>query len=402
MDFIGWGGKAVRAFARMPTHAVTLHEWGTQGCGLVLCMGHPPRMPTHAVRLHEWGTQGCGWFLCMGHPPPPPKALGAFDAWTARHPQTCSYNRLMVFCVYFVPSWLSHLAHWVTPDLYDKTTFLVVVAIGIFQTLVAWESGYLAVVALPKEEATAKRRKKHKIFFIFLAVSLFFLTFVVGVLNDRSQRKEEGRAEDEKGRADRLQATLEDTQRVVAASKVGVAAATDTARRGGSPAEIVQQLEHIQQALLRASNPQSSQTAPSPATSSPLSAMSNAQLKTAAMRFAHDLHSHSLRVYDAMDAVTSARRYVDAVQNLGEKQVQEANRQLAEKVKILNDASDIMVQQDVPLANLYRSELLRRLKLAEDSTNEFTAVKETDPPLNQFVTVAMTKLDDWARALPPN
>jgi hypothetical protein len=42
VDFIGWGGKAVRAFARMPTHAVRLHEWGTQGCRLVLCAGHPP------------------------------------------------------------------------------------------------------------------------------------------------------------------------------------------------------------------------------------------------------------------------------------------------------------------------------------------------------------------------
>ena len=26
------------------------------------------RMPTHAVRLHEWGTQTWG-YLCMGHPP---------------------------------------------------------------------------------------------------------------------------------------------------------------------------------------------------------------------------------------------------------------------------------------------------------------------------------------------
>jgi hypothetical protein len=23
----------------------------------------------HAVRLHEWGTQGLGWILGMGHPP---------------------------------------------------------------------------------------------------------------------------------------------------------------------------------------------------------------------------------------------------------------------------------------------------------------------------------------------
>ena len=26
------------------------------------------RMPTHAVRPHEWGTRGMGWFLCMGEP----------------------------------------------------------------------------------------------------------------------------------------------------------------------------------------------------------------------------------------------------------------------------------------------------------------------------------------------
>src|ERR1700722_10066915 len=27
------------------------------------------RMPTHAVRLHEWGTRSMGWGLCIGHSP---------------------------------------------------------------------------------------------------------------------------------------------------------------------------------------------------------------------------------------------------------------------------------------------------------------------------------------------
>jgi hypothetical protein len=95
----------------------------------------------------------------------------------------------------------------------------------------------------------------------------------------------------------------------------------------------------------------------------PVSAMSNAQIRAAALRFARDLHIHNLRLFDALDGVSSARRGVDFSQNFGAKQIQEANRQLTEKTKILNDIRDQMVQQDVPLANLYRSELLLRLKL---------------------------------------
>jgi hypothetical protein len=42
IGFYGLGGKADRAFARWPTHAMRLHEWGTRGMGWILCMGHPP------------------------------------------------------------------------------------------------------------------------------------------------------------------------------------------------------------------------------------------------------------------------------------------------------------------------------------------------------------------------
>jgi hypothetical protein len=31
-------------FARMPNHAMRLHEWGTRSIGLTLCMGHPPHL----------------------------------------------------------------------------------------------------------------------------------------------------------------------------------------------------------------------------------------------------------------------------------------------------------------------------------------------------------------------
>jgi len=62
----GSEGKAGRAFARMPTHAVRLHEWGTQGYGLNFMCG-PPAMngaPKVVGWFHVWGTR----LLCMGHP----------------------------------------------------------------------------------------------------------------------------------------------------------------------------------------------------------------------------------------------------------------------------------------------------------------------------------------------
>ncbi|XWK49530.1 hypothetical protein RBB78_20125 [Tunturiibacter empetritectus] len=35
-------GETVRAFARMPTHAMRLHEWGTRGIGAMSRVGHLP------------------------------------------------------------------------------------------------------------------------------------------------------------------------------------------------------------------------------------------------------------------------------------------------------------------------------------------------------------------------
>jgi hypothetical protein len=58
VGFYRWGRKTVRASARMPTHAVRLHEWGTRGMGWVLCMGHPPLVVhwvSRSVATYEWG-----------------------------------------------------------------------------------------------------------------------------------------------------------------------------------------------------------------------------------------------------------------------------------------------------------------------------------------------------------
>src|SRR5258708_367997 len=43
--------------ARIPTHAMRPHEWGTRGCCRFSCVGHPPLAP---LRTERKGARGGG------------------------------------------------------------------------------------------------------------------------------------------------------------------------------------------------------------------------------------------------------------------------------------------------------------------------------------------------------
>jgi hypothetical protein len=53
--------------------------------------------------------------------------------------------------------WLWFLLHWLHHDLYARWTFGIFVFIGLAQTIIAWESGELAVKALPQELLTSEK-----------------------------------------------------------------------------------------------------------------------------------------------------------------------------------------------------------------------------------------------------
>jgi hypothetical protein len=79
------------------------------------------------------------------------------------------------------------LVVWLAPsykplDIHDVATFRFVLMLGAGQTFVAIYGGWLAVLALE-----SKDRPPHEIFFVFLGLILFGLTFYVGILNDKSQ-----------------------------------------------------------------------------------------------------------------------------------------------------------------------------------------------------------------------
>ena len=67
--------------------------------------------------------------------------------------------------------------------------FLCFVAIGVLQTVLAYEAGVLAVKALPKEAIDAPTQKRYIRFFVALGVALCLLTVTIGWFNDRTQQE---------------------------------------------------------------------------------------------------------------------------------------------------------------------------------------------------------------------
>jgi hypothetical protein len=68
----GWVGvwkKDGSCFARMPTHAMRLHEWGTRGIGAIFMYGPPAALrECPHLRIEIWGTQFFSFNLDVVYP----------------------------------------------------------------------------------------------------------------------------------------------------------------------------------------------------------------------------------------------------------------------------------------------------------------------------------------------
>lgn len=307
----------------------------------------------------------------------------------AGHPPTQPYNRRMHYLLVTLTFWVSRIAHWVGAHIYDKTTFGVVVAIGVFQTLVAWESGYLAVIALPREEATPRRKLKHKLSFALLATFLFGLTMTVGVLNDKSQHKEEDRASDAVARADGLQRTLNQQNQIIGKLGSDFLIFEETLKKGGSTDKLAGQLEQIQQTLKSAQ----AVTQPTAAAENPLSLMSNRELKDAVNDFIRRTRVENTKMYEIEDRVTRAR---DRLNYLPSSELPEAERYRKATEQDLTSEMNSFVQHYVPAANQYLVQLERRLN-SQEHLPPFSA-DPTIPSLNAF-TMHLGKLETLAAQL---
>jgi hypothetical protein len=336
-----------------------------------------------------------------------PEVWVSFYVWATRHPlyglgfmygppaKRSPYNRRMPAFLFAHVHWLWIFLHFSRSLIHDWRTFAVVLALGFGQTFIALDSGYLAVKGV-EEKFPKKIRNRHLRFFITLSIGLLLMTAGIGYLNDQSQHQAEVKAVEAVGREQKLQATLDDQNKIIGKADFGVRAVTETVKRGGSIDKVASQLEQIQQVLKSAQ----SVTQPATATQNPLSLMSNTELKNVVIAFAGRLHGKDLLMYDHLDEFQRLQRVLenpitrqsaDATDNL--------KSQIAAKQQAFNDEINFVVQSDVPLANLYLAELLKRLGPQHGPITTFSA----DPnmtSINAFLGKSLY-LDDLAHQLQP-
>lgn len=103
-------------------------------------------------------------------------------------------NQRMSHFLFVHIHWLWAAFHWLRHDIYAPWTFGVFVFIGIAQTIIAWESGELAVRALTKDLLGDNERGRYLRLVRILALLLLPATIFIGVVNDLNQRDADDKA----------------------------------------------------------------------------------------------------------------------------------------------------------------------------------------------------------------
>jgi hypothetical protein len=291
--------------------------------------------------------------------------------------------------------WLWAILHWLRRGIYAPWTFLVVVFIGIAQTVIAWESGELAVKALTSDLLSVRDRKRYLRLVRILALLLFPATFFVGVVNDRGQRDADEKAN--QARVDQLvtQGKLDkadERARLYDASFDSFVKSLD--QRKLTSAQYLKLVQAQRDAGRGIATPVIADA------SVPLSLMSNAELRTTAIAFSRRLHADDLHMYDFVDRFGRSRGARDDSASLGHGTPSPASVQrLAQDTQALNDYMSGLMQEDVPLANELRSELIKRI-------GRPPRVIDFPPPalnfvaLNAFLSDNSSYIDELARSLP--
>jgi hypothetical protein len=332
---------------------------------------------THEVKCHEWGARICEW---GAHPHQP-------------------YNRPMHTCLIAHVHWLWRFLHFVKGFIYDWTTFWAFLALGTFQTLIASVGGILAVKGLEGKFSPNRRRWLYSSF-IALGVVLLLITAAIGYLNDQGQHQAEVNTQQAVDREQETQDKLDRQYPLLLRASLDNTAAKQTARTGGSSSKLLGQLEDVQRALAQAL----AERAPAPAqvtleANDSLSKLSDAELRQTVEAFYGHLHGIEYAMMDVQDGIYRTRmerKDLPGVQPATDPGMD------AETAR-LNVIMAGIIQKDVPLANQYRAELLKRLGKNAGTVKEFPPVASDPRTLDRFLISAQGQLGYLANKLPaPN
>jgi hypothetical protein len=294
--------------------------------------------------------------------------------------------------------WLWFLLHWLHHDLYARWTFGIFVFIGLAQTIIAWESGELAVKALPQELLTHRLRRRYLRLVRTLAFLLFPATIFVAVVNDRNQRDADDKAIQARTDQQVTQSKLNeaDTRAIHAQESFDVFA------KSLDPTKftVAQTAKYIQAQgdAARAVTP----AAPGKEDSSgPFSSLTDPELGAKAKEFSLHLYRTSYLLNNTYsENYHRARRYLTSwppppptttspdVVVQGFLTADYAYHNFMNKV----------LQDDIPLAYEYRKELHKRLG-SRAKVIELPKVAADEASLNQFLMISASALEVWAEQL---
>lgn len=292
--------------------------------------------------------------------------------------------------VHFQQPW--PLLSWI--HIYYWRTFVVVLLLGVFQSLIAWDGGYLAIRGT--EDKLPKTRNLHILAFALLGIGLLLMTALVGVLNDHDQHQAEQRAIHAEEREAKLQTTLDQQSQLIVKADSDLAKVRDTVQSGGAVEKVGSQLTLIQQTLSKAMGLQVSPNRQESSTNMPFANMSDSELKDAVMKFDQKMRSDNIQMYQVQDKITATRgRMMQQRLSPTPDQVD----LLSEQNNELNMVMKQIIQEDVPMATQYNSELFRRLGLNPKSHRQIQPPTANIASIDGFLVASGASLDELAYKL---
>jgi len=279
--------------------------------------------------------------------------------------------------------------------IYDWMTFWAFLALGAFQTLIAWAGGILAVKGV-QDKFSFEVRRWHYRFFAALGVLLLLMTAVIGYLNDQNQHQAEVKTQEAVGREEKLQATLDQQYPLLVRAGVAVEAAEQIVITGGPSDKVLSQIDEIQRAIAQAV----AERAPAPApvaaeVKDSLSQLSNAELRKSILDFRSKTLAAYGGFYDLQDSVGRVRADLDNDRYPGGRQA------AAQDYARLNGSLTSMVnsinQVEIPKANSYIAEVNRRVGGQGPFSHEMPAGAITEA--GRFLG-SVRFFDDLANRLP--
>ena len=132
--------------------------------------------------------------------------------------------------------------------IHDWKAFVLFLILAVAQTVIATDSGLLAVWALPEEEAKRVRRAHHYVILAVSALAVLAVTIAIGVFADHNAFAAERRAETAEKRQGDMASRLERNEKVSANISDELSATGERGLTGTQVSEIRQELRFVRSA----------------------------------------------------------------------------------------------------------------------------------------------------------